>query len=287
MIKVAQGWKDYQIIATGDGMKLERWSNLVLLRPDPQIIWKESFPLSSYKGINAVYNRSNSGGGSWSYKGNVPENFIVERNGLRFSLKLMGFKHTGLFPEQAVNWDVMQQLIASEKREIKVLNLFAYTGGATVACAKVGAKVTHVDAAKAMVDRAKQNAELSNIPCDRIRYIVDDCSKFVAREQRRGNTYDAIIMDPPSYGRGTNGEVWKLEDNIFDFVKECVKLLSDKPLFVLINSYTTGLQPTVTENILRLCLKDRGGVFDSYEVGLPTDENIVLPCGCSGLWRTK
>lgn len=287
MIKVAQGWKDYQIIATGDGMKLERWSNLVLLRPDPQIIWKESFPLSSYKGINAVYNRSNSGGGSWSYKGNVPENFTVERNGLRFSLKLMGFKHTGLFPEQAVNWDVMQQLIASEKREIKVLNLFAYTGGATVACAKAGAKVTHVDAAKAMVDRAKQNAELSNIAGDRIRYIVDDCSKFVAREQRRGNTYDAIIMDPPSYGRGTNGEVWKLEDNIFDFVKECVKLLSDKPLFVLINSYTTGLQPTVTENILRLCLKDRGGVFESYEVGLPTDENNVLPCGCSGLWRTK
>lgn len=287
MIRVAEGWKDYRILATGNGMKLERWGKLVLLRPDPQIIWKEKSKLSSYPGINAVYKRSSSGGGSWKYKGNVPENFTIGRNGLKFSLKLMGFKHTGLFPEQAANWDVMQNLIAGENREIKVLNLFAYTGGATVACAKAGAFVTHVDAAKAMVDRAKENARLSEIAADRIRYIVDDCSKFVARELRRGNSYDAIVMDPPSYGRGVNGEVWKLEDNLYDFVKECVKLLSDKPLFVLINSYTTGLQPTVTENILRLCLEGKGGVFESYELGLPTDENIILPCGCSGLWRTK
>lgn len=268
-------------------MKLEKWGNLVLLRPDPQIIWKESFKLSEYKGINAVYKRNSSGGGAWTFKANVPDNFQIERKGLRFSLKLMGFKHTGLFPEQAVNWDIMQDLIRKSKREIKVLNLFAYTGGATVACAKAGAKVTHVDAAKAMVDRAKQNASLSDIPADRIRYIVDDCAKFIAREQRRSNTYDAIIMDPPSYGRGTNGEVWKLEDCLFDFVKECVKVLSDNPLFVLINSYTTGLSPTVTENILRLCLKDKKGVFESYELGLPTQENIVLPCGSSGLWRNN
>ena len=250
MIRVAEGWKDYRVIATGDGMKLERWGDLVLLRPDPQVIWHADKDLASYKGINAVYKRSSSGGGRWQYKGNVPENFTVGRKGLKFSLKLMGFKHTGLFPEQAVNWDVVQDLIKSENRRVKVLNLFAYTGGATVACAKAGAFVTHVDAAKAMVDRAKENAALSEIPGDSIRYIVDDCMKFVAREQRRGNTYDAIIMDPPS-------------------------------------SYTTGLQPTVTENILRLCLKDRGGIFESYEIGLPTDEKIILPCGCSGLWRTK
>ena len=287
MIRVAEGWNDYRIIATGDGMKLERWGKLVLLRPDPQIIWHEKSRLSSYSGINAVYKRSSSGGGMWQYKGDVPDNFVIGRKGLKFSLKLMGFKHTGLFPEQAVNWDAMQSLIEGEKREIRVLNLFAYTGGATVACAKAGAFVTHVDAAKAMVERAKENAKLSAIPSDRIRYIVDDCAKFVAREKRRGNVYDAIIMDPPSYGRGVNGEVWKLEDNLFDFVKECVGLLSDKPLFVLINSYTTGLQPTVIENILKLCLEGRGGSFESYEVGLPTDENIILPCGCSGLWRTK
>lgn len=287
MIRVAEGWTDYRILATGDGMKLERWGKLVLLRPDPQIIWHEQTELAAHKGINAVYKRSSSGGGSWQYKSGVPDNFTVSRKGLKFSLKLMGFKHTGLFPEQAVNWDIMQQLILGEDREIKVLNLFAYTGGATVACAKAGAFVTHVDAAKAMVDRAKENARLSEIAGDRIRYIVDDCMKFVAREQRRGNVYDAIVMDPPSYGRGVNGEVWKLEENLFDFVTECVRLLSDKPLFVLINSYTTGLQPTVTENILRLCLKDKGGIFESYELGLLTDENIVLPCGCSGLWRIK
>lgn len=287
MIKVATDWKDYRIIATGDGQKLEKWGKLVLLRPDPQIIWKSRNTLENNKSINARYIRSKSGGGVWEFKGSVPENFVIERKGLKFSLKLMGFKHTGLFPEQAVNWDIMQKLIEQSGRQIKVLNLFAYTGGATVACAKVGANVTHVDAAKAMVDRAKSNAALSEIPSDRIRYIVDDCNKFIAREIRRGNKYDAIVMDPPSYGRGANGEVWKLEECIFDLVKECVKVLSDRPLFFLINSYTTGLQPQVIDNLLRLCLKDFTGESQAYEVGLPTDEGLILPCGCSGLWRAK
>ena len=287
MIRVATDWKDYEIIATGEGQKLERWGKLVLLRPDPQVIWKSAFPLEKDKSINARYIRSNQGGGRWEYKGSVPESFNVERKGLKFSLKLMGFKHTGLFPEQAVNWDIMQKLIKDSSREIKVLNLFAYTGGATVACAKAGAFVTHVDAAKAMVDRAKTNANLSGIPNDRIRYIVDDCQKFIAREIRRGNKYDAVIMDPPSYGRGTNGEVWKLEDNVFDLVAECAKVLSDNPLFFLINSYTTGLQPQVIDNILRIALKAYKGESQAYEVGLPTKDGLILPCGCSGSCTAK
>ena len=287
MIKVAEGWKDYEIIATGDGQKLERWSKLYLLRPDPQVIWHPTFKLETYPKINAKYIRSNKGGGAWQFNKAVPSEFEVERKELKFSLKLMGFKHTGLFPEQAVNWDMMQQLIKEANRPIKVINLFGYTGGATVACAKAGAFVTHVDAAKAMVDRAKTNANLSSIPQDRIRYIVDDCSKFIAREIKRGNRYDAIIMDPPSYGRGANGEVWKLEDCIHDLVKECEKILSDNPLFVLINSYTTGLQPTVMENILKMVMKDRNGSTESYEIGLPTDENIILPCGCSAVWKNN
>ncbi len=284
MIKVASGWKDYEIIATGDGEKLERWGKLVLLRPDPQVIWHAKSPLAQNPKINAIYHRSQQGGGGWQFKGNVPDNFIIERNGLKFSLKLMGFKHTGLFPEQAVNWDIMQDLIKKANREIKVLNLFAYTGGATVACAKAGAHVTHVDAAKAMVERAKENVRLSNIDTTSVRYIVDDCLKFIQREIKRGNKYDAIIMDPPSYGRGANGEVWKIENSIHDLVSKCVEVLSDKPLFFLINSYTTGLQPTVMENILKLSLKGVGGKYDSYEVGLETDEGIYLPCGCSALW---
>ena len=196
----------------------------------------------------------------------------------------MGFKHTGLFPEQAVNWDMMQELIKNAKRDIKVLNLFAYTGGATVACAKAGAHVTHVDAAKAMVERAKENVALSNVDTTHVRYIVDDCLKFIQREIKRGNKYDAIIMDPPSYGRGANGEVWKIENSIHDLVLKCTEVLSDKPLFFLINSYTTGLQPTVMENILKMSLKGLKGKYDAYEVGLPTDEGIALPCGCSALW---
>lgn len=287
MIKVACGWKDYEIIATGDGQKLERWGKLYLLRPDPQVIWHSSQALEKYPKINATYHRSSTGGGGWEIKGSVPQNFNIERNDLKFSLKLMGFKHTGLFPEQAVNWDIMQDLIKNANRPIKVLNLFAYTGGATVACAKAGAHVTHVDAAKAMVERAKENVALSNIDPTMCRYIVDDCSKFIAREIKRGNKYDAIIMDPPSYGRGANGEVWKLEDCIHDLVENCRNVLSDNPLFFLINSYTTGLQPTVMENILKISLKGFKGKTEAYEVGLPTDEGLVLPCGCSALWVNK
>ena len=279
----AEGWRDYEIIATGGGEKLERWGNLILLRPDPQAIWAPPFVLKDYKGINARYVRSHSGGGRWEYKGGVPEEFVIGRGDLKFCCKLMGFKHTGLFPEQAYNWDVMRSLIQGAGRKIKVLNLFAYTGGATVACAKSGAHVTHVDAAKAMVERAKQNAQLSGVERENTRYIVDDCAAFVAREIRRGNRYDAVIMDPPSYGRGPSGEVWRTEDDLYSFVKEVAKVLSERPLFVLINSYTTGLQPTVIANILSLTMPE-GGKVRAYELALPTgDKRVNLPCGCSGI----
>lgn len=284
MAKIATGWTDYEVIATGNGEKLERWGELVMLRPDPQVIWQPPFKLSTYKGINAIYKRSASGGGEWTFTKNVPSNFIIERKGLRFNCKLMGFKHTGLFPEQAVNWDIMSSLIEKANRPIKVLNLFAYTGGATVACAKAGAVVTHVDSAKAMVDRAKENCKSSGVKVENTRFIVDDCKKFVEKEIRRGNTYDAILMDPPSYGRGPNGEMWKLEDSLYDLVKLCTQVLSKNPLFFLINSYTTGLQPTVIKNILTLTLKDYKKVdFDAYELAIPTKEGLELPCGCTGL----
>ena len=284
-MKTVGDWQDYKIIATSDGMKLERWKDVVLLRPDPQVIWKNG-DLSLREGIHAVYNRSEKGGGGWQIRKSFPSEWTVSYRDLKFKVKPMGFKHTGLFPEQAVNWNIMRSLIEGAGREIKVLNLFAYTGGASVACAKSGALVTHVDAAKGMVERAGENARLSGIESG-IRYIVDDCMKFVAREIRRGNRYDAIIMDPPSYGRGPNGETWKIEENLFHFVSECVKLLSDSPLFVLINSYTTGLQPEVIKNILTLTLKRLDGEVDAYEVGLPTEEGINLPCGCSGMWKAK
>ncbi len=280
---VAGGWTDYEIIATGGGEKLERWGKLVLLRPDPQAIWQPPFKLDEYKGINARYIRSHSGGGRWEYKGKVPEEFVIGRADLKFCCKLMGFKHTGLFPEQAYNWDRMRSLIEGAGRQIRVLNLFAYTGGATVACAKSGAHVTHVDAAKAMVERAKKNAELSGVSRECTRYIVDDCAAFVAREIRRGNKYDAVIMDPPSYGRGPSGEVWRTEDDLYSFAIQTAKILSEMPLFVLINSYTTGLQPTVIANILALTMP-AGGEVSAYELALPTgDRRVNLPCGCSGL----
>ena len=290
-MKIADCWKDFRIIATGDGMKLEKWGNVTLLRPDPQVIWRSSLDLYSYKDLNAVYRRSEKGGGGWQIKKPFPAQWTIGYRDLTFSIKPMGFKQTGLFPEQAVNWDKMRSLIEGRKAEnpdakIKVLNLFAYTGGASVACAKSGAEVTHVDAAKGMVERAGENARLSGVNSG-IRYIVDDCGKFVAREIRRGNKYDAIIMDPPSYGRGPGGETWKIENDVFDFVKSCSALLSDNPLFVLINSYTTGLQPTVIKNVLSLTLPSTA-VVDAYEVGLPTEENnVVLPCGCSGLATFK
>lgn len=289
-MKTADCWQDYKILATANGMKLESWKGIILLRPDPQVIWKGE-DLSARGGIHAVYKRSDKGGGGWDIRKSFPSEWVVSYRDLKFKVKPMGFKHTGLFPEQAVNWDSMRALISKAKennpdREIKILNLFAYTGGASVACAKAGAFVTHVDAAKGMVERAGENARLSGIDGG-IRYIIDDCMKFVARETRRGNRYDAIIMDPPSYGRGPNGEMWKIEENLFGFVESCVKLLTDKPLFFLINSYTTGLQPEVLKNILTLTLKGFKGEVDSYEVGIPTAEGINLPCGASGLFIGK
>lgn len=272
-------WKDYEVIATGDGEKLERWGKYFLLRPDPQVIWHAQSNLATYPKLHAHYLRESSGGGKWNYRKPLPEHWFVEWNNLKFIIKPMGFKHTGLFPEQAYNWDEMMHLIRNAHREIRVLNLFAYTGGASIACASAGAKVTHIDASKGMVERAKENAKLNHL--DNIRFIVDDCEKFIEREIRRGNRYDAILMDPPSYGRGPNGEMWKLEDKLADFVALTKKVLSDKPLFVLINSYTTGLQASVLANILTLTFGE--GNIEADEVGLPTKEKITLPCGARGM----
>ena len=286
MLRIADGWKDYAVLATGGGYKLERWGEYLLLRPDPQVIWSAQRDLFSYPGLDAVYHRSEKGGGAWEYKRPLPQHWNIRYRDLTFKVMPMGFKHTGLFPEQAVNWDATGALVrraVQAGRRVKVLNLFAYTGGASVALAKAGAEVTHVDAAKGMVERAGENARLSGIASG-IRYIVDDCKKFVARELRRGNRYDAVVMDPPSYGRGPGGEMWKIETELFPFVQLCSQLLSDEPLFFLINSYTTGLQPTVLSNILTLTLGGRGGKVEAYEVGLPTEEGIPLPCGAGGLY---
>ena len=274
-------WTDFEVLRTGKGEKLERWGKVTLLRPDPQVIWGEEI---SEKKADAHYHRSTTGGGEWKYLKQIPAEWQIGWRNLKFLVKPMGFKHTGLFPEQAVNWSMMIDLITKANRPINVLNLFAYTGGATVACASAGASVTHVDSAKNMVERCKQNAKLSGLENAPIRYIVDDCFKFVEREIRRGKKYDAIIMDPPSYGRGANGEVWKLEDNIADFVKLCEKVLSDKPLFVLINSYTTGLGATAMENVLKVALSGKKGKYESYEVGLPCTDGLILPCGNSSVF---
>ncbi len=286
MIKLAENWKDFAVLCTGDGYKLERWKDVLLLRPDPQVIWSAQRDLFAYPGLSAVYHRSERGGGAWEFFKPLPESWTVRYNDLVFKVKPMGFKHTGLFPEQAVNWERTGSLIraaVAAGRRPKILNLFAYTGGATVAMCKAGAEVVHVDAAKGMVERAGENARLSGIESG-IRYIVDDCKKFVLRELRRGNRYDGIVMDPPSYGRGPGGEMWKIEEEIFPFVKLCAELLSDDPLFFLINSYTTGLQPTVLQNILTLALGGREGNYEAYEVGLPTGEGIALPCGAGGMF---
>lgn len=282
-MRVNDEWKDYSVIKTGGGEKLERWKDVYLLRPDPQVIWPASSKLSKFPNLNAHYIRSSTGGGYWENKKPMPAEWIVGWRDLRFKVKPMGFKHTGLFPEQATNWAMMIDLIKKSNRLIKVLNLFAYTGGATVACVSAGAHVTHVDASKAMVERAKENIKISNLPQDKCRFIVDDCFKFVEREIRRGNKYDAIILDPPSFGRGPNGETWKIENNLYDFLCVCRKVLSDNPLFILLNSYTTGLQPTVISNLLNLTFDGLNGKAISYEVGLKTEEGeVVLPCGCSG-----
>lgn len=286
---LANNWKDYEIIDMANGEKLERWKDIILVRPDPQIIWKEkSFP-KKWNEVNAIYNRSNTGGGSWQYKKKVPTSWKVNYKDLTFNIKPMGFKHTGLFPEQAANWDWMIEKIQNSKRKIKVLNLFAYTGAATVACSYAGAEVCHVDSSKGMVAWAKENIAASGLQNRPVRYIVDDVVKFVSREIRRGNKYDAIIMDPPSYGRGANGEVWKFEENICKLVELCSNVLSEKPLFFLINSYTTGISSTVLENILNLNItKKYGGKVENGEIGLPmANSKLILPCGIFGRWETK
>lgn len=284
---VANNWKDYEIIDMSDGEKLERWGDIVLIRPDPQIIWKEKSFSEKWKTAFARYSRSNTGGGSWEYNKKVPDSWQIKYKNLIFNIKPMGFKHTGLFPEQAVNWDWMINKIKSEKREIKVLNLFAYTGGATVACLSAGASVCHVDSSKGIVTWAKENVNSSGLGEKPVRYIIDDVTKFVEREIRRGSKYDAVIMDPPSYGRGKNGEVWQFEDNISDLVQICSKVLTEEPLFFLINSYTTGISSKVLEDILSLKLKDKNGKLSSGELGLSmTDSKLVLPCGIYSRWES-
>ncbi len=286
-MKLANNWKDYEILDMANGEKLERWGNVILIRPDPQIIWNKKEHEEKWKTANAIYNRSKTGGGSWQYKKKMPSEWKIKYKDLTFNIKPMGFKHTGLFPEQAVNWDWMMEKIKSAKRDIKVLNLFAYTGGATVACLSAGASVCHVDSSKGMVTWAKENVNSSGLKDRPVRYIVDDVVKFVNREIRRGNKYDAIIMDPPSYGRGAKGEVWRFEDDITDLVELCTKVLSKNPLFFLINSYTTGISAKVLENILRINIKN-DGIFESGEVGLPMkDSKLVLPCGIYGKWEEK
>lgn len=287
---LADRWKDYELIDASRGEKLERWGNVYLLRPDPQIVWDNGDLLEKYHSdIYAVYYRSNKGGGHWDNLKNTPSSWKIKYDDLTFNIKQMGFKHTGLFPEQAVNWDFMREKIKKSGRKIKVLNLFAYTGGATVACLSAGASVMHVDSSRGMVDWCKENVKSSGLENAEIRYIVDDVVKFVQREIRRGNRYDAIIMDPPSYGRGANGEVWDIEKNLNYLVKICSEVLSDEPLFFLINSYTTGLSSMVLSNILNLNVNNKfTGRVSCGEVGLPIkNSELVLPCGIYGRWESN
>ena len=283
---ISKNWKDYELIDCSGGEKLERWGDHLLVRPDPQAIWATPRTRREWRKPDARYARSSTGGGQWEVK-NVPDRWTVDYGELTFNIKPMNFKHTGLFPEQAANWDFAMERIRSAGRPISVLNLFAYTGGATVACAAAGASVCHVDAAKGMVAWAKENAKSSGLEDKPIRWIVDDCAKFVEREIRRGRKYDAIIMDPPSYGRGPSGEVWRLEENLWPFVELVSGVLSDDPLFVIINSYTTGLAPSVLTYILESLVSKRyGGHTESDELGLPvTDSGLALPCGATGRWQ--
>lgn len=281
---ISDKWKEYELIDCSDGERLERWGKYILRRPDPQVLWRGARKSPLWDKADAVYTRS-GGGGAWTVC-RVPADWTVNYGGLKFKIKPMGFKHTGLFPEQAANWDFCSELIKSSGRQIKVLNLFAYTGAASVSAAMAGASVCHVDAAKGMVAQAKENAALSGLSDAPIRYIVDDCKKFIEREIRRGNKYDGIIMDPPSYGRGPSGEVWKLEESIDGLIRLSAKLLSDKPLFFIVNSYTTGLSPAAVEYMLRLSLP--GGELCSGELGLPvTLTGGILPCGATARWRTN
>ena len=288
-MRVAKDWKDYEILDMANGEKLERWGNYILERPDPQIVWQDKTFKDKWKKVDAIYHRSKKGGGYWENINDIKASWQVKYKDLTFNIKQMGFKHTGLFPEQAVNWDYMIDKIKNSNRKIKVLNLFAYTGGATVACAYAGADVVHVDSSRGMVLWAKENIESSNLTDRYIRFIVDDVIKFVKREIRRGNKYDAIIMDPPSFGRGANGEVWNIEESLYPLIKLCMEVLSDNPLFFLINSYTTGMSPKVLENILYMTLdKKYKGKISSGEVGLPMkDSNLILPCGIYGLFEDE
>ena len=284
---IADNWKDYELLDASDGERLERWGRYILRRPDPQIIWRGAQKHPAWKNADAVYKRSSQGGGGWT-RNRLPDRWEIGYGKLRFVLKPMGFKHTGLFPEQAANWDWFSEKIAGAGRKIRVLNLFAYTGGATVAAVAAGASVVHVDASRGMVAQAKENAALSGLGDAPIRYIVDDCKKFVEREIRRGNRYEAVIMDPPSYGRGPSGEVWKIEDSVDELIGLAAQLLSDKPLFFLVNSYTTGLSPMAMEYILGMKIVTRyGGSLAAGELGLPvTATGLQIPCGASARWES-
>ena len=283
---LADQWKDYEVLDTSNGEKLERWGDYFLVRPDPQVLWDTPKKLRQWKKPNGHYHRSHKGGGQWEFF-DLPKTWDIQYKELKFHLQPFSFKHTGLFPEQAVNWDWFSDKIRKANRPVKVLNLFAYTGGATLAAAAAGASVTHVDASKGMVNWAKENAQLSGLREKPIRWLVDDCVKFVEREIRRGNHYDGIIMDPPSYGRGPKGEIWKIEEKIYPFIELCTKILSDDPLFFLVNSYTTGLQPAVLTYMLETQVAAKfGGKVVSDEIGLPVSYNgLVLPCGASGRWE--
>ena len=284
---VANEWKDYKLLDTSNGERLEKWGDYILIRPDPQAIWNTPKTNPLWKKANAHYHRSKSGGGNWEIY-NLPKQWKITYKNLTFNVKPMNFKHTGIFPEQAVNWDFMYEKIKAANRPIKVLNLFGYTGAATMACAAAGASVCHVDASKGIVEMAKENAVSCGVREKPVRYIVDDCIKFVEREIRRGNTYDGIVMDPPSYGRGPGGEVWQLEDMLFDFVKKCTQLLSDKPLFFILNSYSTGLSASVMEYLLRVSIDKRyGGEFESDEIGFLAENGQQFPSGSVARWYSK
>ena len=288
-MRTADNWKEYRILDTSCGEKLESWGGHVLVRPDPQIIWKSPKRSDMWQKADGVYHRSDKGGGQWEFRRKLPQSWTINYGELKFNIRPTGFKHTGLFPEQAVNWDFMADKIKGAGRPISVLNLFAYTGGATLACANAGASVAHVDASKGMVQWARENAQVSGLADKPIRWLIDDCEKFVRREIRRERFYDAIVMDPPSYGRGPGGEVWKLEDCIYDLVQTCAGVLSKKPLFFLLNSYTTGLSPSVMAYILKdvLCAKF-GGSVTADEIGLPVEATgSVLPCGSTAIWQAR
>ena len=286
-MRAADGWKDYELLDATKGKRLERWGQAILVRPDPQVVWKNDEATEAWSQADAVYHRSSKGGGQWQSFRRLPQKWKIHYNDLTLVVSPTGFKHTGVFPEQAVNWSWYEQKIKAAGRPIRVLNLFGYTGGATLACAAAGASVCHVDASKGIVAWARENAEASGQADRPIRWIVDDCAKFVAREARRGSFYDAIIMDPPSYGRGPGGEIWKLEDNVYDLIAQCAAVLSDQPLFVAVNSYTTGLSPAVMEYILKTTLCPRhGGHTSCDEIGLPvTATGGVVPCGATAIWE--